>query len=60
MFSPEVKKAINQNETHLGLISMCRIWLGIGDENQTFEDELQFDVNEEIECIYVEPEELEL
>lgn len=44
----------------MGLILKCRVWLGIGDENQTFEDELQFDVNEEIECIYVEPEELEL
>lgn len=43
----------------IGLKLCCRIWLGIGDENQTFKDELQFDIDE-IERIYVEQEESEL
>ena len=35
----------------MGLISMCRIWLGMRDGNITFEDSLDFDISE-IEGLY--------
>lgn len=39
----------------MGLILKCRIWLGIGDENQTFTEELTFDPSE-LDSIYIETE----
>lgn len=40
----------------MGLISNCRIWLGMRDGNITFEDSLDFDISE-IESVYEDQEE---
>ena len=42
---------MNTNETHMGLVISCRIWLGIGDDNQTFSKELEFDPDQ-LESVY--------
>lgn len=40
----------------MGLISNCRIWLGLGDGNITFSDELDFDVAE-LDVVYEDNDE---